>query len=266
MDLKTGKEKFSYLIENKNNKYNHTVFIKEINDQLVIAGNYYKYDKNQEYDMTDNLGFYKIVLNEEGKEISKSYSGWNNFKNFGIESDGKIDKNYRLSTKDLFIFKDGSIGILTEKLSPSRKGIGRFIPLPIIDDIADVTTKKREETSDLVLFSFDNNFTSQKIHTIKKEYSKGYSHDYLYSQYIKNDTGIVFFFQDKNNDKKDRNKWTLGINTFINGELKEEKIPMASSKEGYDITPIYAKEGYILLYEQNKKDKYNQLRLEKLNY
>jgi hypothetical protein len=57
----------------------------------------------------------------------------------------------------------------------------------------------------------------------------------------------------------------LGINTIINGKLSEEKIPLTAKKK-YSIYPQPAKEGYIMLREYNEKDKYNQIRLEKLNY
>ncbi len=36
-------------------------------------------------------------------------------------------------------------------------------------------------------------------------------------------------------------------------------------KEKYSIDPFPAKEGYIMLREYNEKDKYNQIRLEKIN-
>jgi len=104
--------------------------------------------------------------------------------------------------------------------------------------------------------------------TIIKEKSY-YSSNYLFSQYIKDKTGVVFFYE---NIEKDPNAGIfsngmlmLGINTIIDGNLTEEKIQL-SAKKKYTILPFPAKEGYIMLREYNEKDKYNQLRLEKLNY
>jgi hypothetical protein len=57
----------------------------------------------------------------------------------------------------------------------------------------------------------------------------------------------------------------LGINSIINGKLTQELIPLYQKKK-YEITPMPAKEGYIMLREFNEKDKYNQIRLEKLNF
>jgi hypothetical protein len=77
---------------------------------------------------------------------------------------------------------------------------------------------------------------------------------------------VVFFFRNyAENDETKEKQWFLGINTIIDGQLTQEKIPI-SSKKKYFIAPVPAKEGYIMLQEYNEKDKYNQIRLEKLNY
>ena len=96
------------------------------------------------------------------------------------------------------------------------------------------------------------------------------SGNFLFSQYIKDQTGAVFFFYDvvresSLNSFNSTQKIFLGINTILSGKLTEEKIPL-SAKKKYSIHPHQAKEGYIMLQEFNEKDKYNQVRLEKLNY
>jgi hypothetical protein len=90
--------------------------------------------------------------------------------------------------------------------------------------------------------------------------------DYLFAQYLNDDNDLVFFYRDfqKDDETKQRN-WNLFINTFIGGVFKQEMIPI-SSKKNFIIFPYVAKEGYILLQEFNKEGKYNQIRLEKLNY
>ena len=78
---------------------------------------------------------------------------------------------------------------------------------------------------------------------------------------------MVFFYKDylKDDETKDKN-WNLYINTIINGKFSQEQVQISSKEDKYFIYPYIAKEGYILLNEFNKKDKYNQIRLEKLNY
>jgi len=111
-----------------------------------------------------------------------------------------------------------------------------------------------------------NDFTPGSVNIIKKDMSYS-SSDYLFSQSIKDDTGVVFFYSDaiKNPGGFEVKDVILGINTIIDGKLTEEKISLYSKKK-YAIEPSPAKEGYIMLHEFNEKAKYNQIRLEKLNY
>ena len=75
----------------------------------------------------------------------------------------------------------------------------------------------------------------------------------------------MFFYKDNQKDDKTKEKnWNLFINTLIDGKFNQEQIPI-SSKENI-IYPYVAKEGYILMQEYNEKEKYNKIRLEKLNY
>lgn len=262
LDPTNGKKKYEYIFENTRSKYNHTLISKEINNQLIICGSYSKFLKNSNFNLEKNLGFFKIVLDNNGKEIFKKYSQWNEFnKQIEIDKNGRVEKNFRLLPTSFYIFKDGTISILTEKYKPEKNGI--WLPIPIIGEITQGVTKANRKTTDFILFSMDKDFNFKSVKTIQKELTKGYSHDYLFSQYIKNDTGIVFFFIDYLKSEK---KWILGVNTIINGKIKEEKIPIYSKEDKYTIFPIKAKEGYIILNEYNEKEKYNQIRLEKINF
>ena len=111
----------------------------------------------------------------------------------------------------------------------------------------------------------DTAFALQTINTIKKDLTKYNSSDYLFSQYIDDESGAVFFYDNvvKGDKSKDKSV-VLGITRIKNGEIVEERIPIFS-KEKYSIDPFPAKEGYIMLREYNEKDKYNQIRLEKIN-
>jgi hypothetical protein len=52
----------------------------------------------------------------------------------------------------------------------------------------------------------------------------------------------------------------------LNQKYSYEEIAISSRKEKFSIDIFPAKEGYILMREYNEKEKYNQVRLEKLNF
>jgi len=251
LDLQSGKEKYKYVLEKAGSEYSHTMRVKEIDNKLYITGNYSPYKKT-DFTLDQNLGFYKIVLNENGTEIERKYTQWSDFANqIEVDEQGRVEKNFRLKPIKYFFFKDGSISVLTEKYKFDAFWTG----LP--------------KTTDYVLFNMKKDFTPGEVNTIKKELSH-YSAEFLFSQYIKDQTGVVFFYYDVVKDPNatlfnNTPNLLLGINTIINGKLTEEKIPLTAKKK-YSIYPQPAKEGYIMLREYNEKDKYNQIRLEKLNY
>ena len=251
LDMQTGKKKYEYVLENSESEYSHTLRAREIDNKLYIAGNYSPHSKT-DFSLDQSLGFYKIVLDENGKEIENKYTTWSDYNpQLEVDKKGRVEKNYRLKPIRHFFFKDGSISILTEKFKLDNWNSGA------------------PKTTDFVLFNMKPDFTPGDINTIKKEVSY-YSGNFLFSQYIKNETGAVFFFYDVVKDPNasifsTTQNLFLGINTIINGKLSEEKIPLTAKKK-YSIFPHPAKEGYIMLREYNEKDKYNQVRLEKLNY
>jgi len=171
-----------------------------------------------------------------------------------VDDKGRLEKNFRLRPTKTFFFNDGTISVLTEKYRPQKN-----VPFAVID----------AKSSDYVLFNMDKDFVVRDVETIKKAELSGVDYlgsDFLFSQTIKDGNGAVFFFQNyaKNDETKEK-QWFLGINTIIDGQLIQEKIPI-SSKKKYKIKPVPAKEGYIMLREYNEDEKYNQIRLEKLNY
>lgn len=262
LDATKGEKKFEYILENNKSEYSHTLYVKEANKQLILTGNYSKYSKKTDFNLEKNLGYYKIVLNETGKVVSKKYTQWEEFKSkIDVDKNGKVESNYQLRPIQFFIFNDGSISILTEKYKPAKEGI--YLPIPILGDITKLATTSRQKTTDFILFNMDASFNNKSISTIHKELSKGYISDYLFSQYIKNDHGVAFFFIDYLKSDK---TWILGVNTIIDGKLKEETITIYSKEDKFTILPMVAKEGYIMLREYNEKEKYNQIRLEKINY
>ncbi len=250
LDMETGKVKYEYVLENTGSEYSHTLRAKEIDNQFVLAGNYSPYKKT-DFTLDQNLGFYRIKLDENGKEIEKTYTKWDDFADkIEVDKRGRVEKNYRLKPLRYFFMKDGSVSILTEKYKFDTFGSG----MPKI--------------TDYVLFNMKPDFTPLNVNTIKKQVSYYYS-NFLFSQYINNENGVVFFYYDVDNKKtsifSNNTSIQLGINTIIDGKLTEEKIPLNAKKKFY-IQPYPAKEGYIMLREYNEKEEYNQIRLEKLNY
>jgi len=260
LELKTGKKRYETVLEDKNSKYNHTISAKEINGKLLITGNYSPYKKNYFFRLSQNLGYYKLVLDENGQEVSRQYSNWSDFATFiKVSQNGRVKSNFRLNTKSILIFKEGAISLITEKYIPSGNVLW-FLPF------INAFTDRVEETTDMVLINFDEKFQLQSVNTVKKDVSYVYNNDYLFSQYTNNEEGGVFFFKDfTKNAETGKTEWMLGINSYMKGVFSEEKIPIYS-KSKYLIDPLPAKEGYIMLREYNEKEKYNQVRLEKLNF
>ncbi|MBA5629621.1 DUF6770 family protein [Moheibacter lacus] len=247
LEMETGQKRFKYELENKNAAYSHSVNIRYFGDKIYIVGNYSPYSKD-DFNWMKNLGIYQVVLDQNGNEITRKYHPWSEIaKNMEANKYGVVEKGYYLSPKKFFIMKDGSFVYLAEKF----KGVN-----------SNYTSTK---TLDFVLFNFDNEGNFKENHTIEKDKTKWAQNDYLFHQYIKDNSGVVFFFRDhkKDGETKDKN-WVLGINTVINTEFKQELVPMSS--DDFFIQPIPAKEGYILLREFNKKSEFDQLRLERLNY
>jgi len=245
LDLQTGKVKYEYMFENTKSEYNQTLKIHDFDDKLIITGNYSPY-KTTGFKLDDNLGFYRIILDEKGEVLEKKYTTWNDFSSvMEINKKGRIKGNYYLIPTKCFFFKNKSVSILNEKYKY---------------DFLNSTYKLTE----FILINMKNDFTPDSIYTIKKNESN-LSSNYLFSRYIKDNTGVVFFYNDViKGPSYDIKDVILGINTLIDGKLTEENISIYSKKK-YSIEPFPAKEGYIMLHEYNEKAKYNQIRLEKLN-
>lgn len=247
LEMSTGNEVFKYELENKNSDYSHNVNIRYFGEKVFIVGNYSPYSK-EDFNWKKNLGIYQIVLDKNGNELSKKYYPWAEIAgNLDANKYGVVKKGYSLTPMKFYIMKDGSFAYLAEKFKDNSATIG----LP--------------KSSDFVLFNFDKNGKFVQNFVIEKDKTKWAKNDYLFHQYIKDNSGVVFFFRDYKKDDETRDKnWVLGINTILNGEFRQEVIPISS--EDYFIQPIPAKEGYILLREFNKKNKFDQIRLERLNY
>ncbi|MDR2205410.1 MAG: hypothetical protein LBE36_04565 [Flavobacteriaceae bacterium] len=216
---------------------------KIFDDKIVIIA--------RNFQGTDDIGLVRMIVNKTNFNVD--------FKTIEYEKDfkpflPKLKKNsyefsdgYILRTKDFFFMEDGSIGILMEKYK--NKGYA-------------------SETKDLYCAFLDKDFKVTDIKVFEKEKTKyAYANDdYLFSQYLNDGKDVVFFYRDLQKDTKTKDKnWQLFINTFIDGKFKQEQVQI-SEKDKYVTFPYVGKEGYILLREYNEKDKFNKIRLERLNY
>ncbi len=212
------------------------------NNQLVFL----TLDKTEKGKLND--GYRKLIIDiKTGDLIMDHTLSLQDAKSFlEIKKNNKLKKGYELRRRDYTIHDDGSMVILFEKYKPAKNN---------------VLYTTQSKSTDIVLFNINKNFKLTDAKSFEKDKTKGYHNDYLFSQYLNEGKGSVYFFQDY---KKDEKSWKLGIVKSINNTISFEEIPISEKKE-YSIYPYVAKEGYILLREFNKKDKYDQIRLEKLN-
>ena len=251
LDIKTGSVVHDKKLESPNNEVLDNILglngidnSKMFDDIIVLLGRNYK-EKNA----VQNTGFARLVINKKTFEIEANYLTYEkDLKKFipKLDKYGGVENGYSLVPKDLFFLKNGSIGILLEKYKPAGQHTA-------------------SKTTDLVYLYTNKDFSVNGVQVFEKEKTKWVHSDYLFSQYLNDGKDVVFFYKDKQKDDVTRDKvWNLFINTLIDGKFNQEIIPI-SSKDNV-IFPYVAKEGFILLQEFNKKDKYNNVRLERLNY
>ncbi|WP_343611595.1 hypothetical protein [Chryseobacterium oranimense] len=250
IDMKTGKEASNKPIEgtltdntlDNIDSYGRLDNDKTFDDKVVLLG--------RNLDKFETIGYARMMVNKTDFTVD---TRWINFvpdlKTFlpKINTSGIVENGYMLQTKDMYFMNDGSVGILTEKYKPE----GQY---------------SAPKTTDLVYIYTDKDFKIKNVQVFEKEKTKWVNSDYLFSQYLNGGKDVVFFYRDYQKDEVTRQKkWNLFINTVIDGKFKQEIIPI-SEKDNYAVIPYVGKEGYILLREYNEKEKFNKIRLEKLNY
>ena len=252
LDMKTGKEVVSKPISGLSDDTvdNITSFSsttrsldndKTFDDKIVMVGRNFENKKG--------VGFARLIIDKNTFEVTtKKINYTTDLSSYipKIDQFGYVEKSYHLQPRDVFFLKDGSVGILLEKY---KIDFNYGVP----------------KTTDLVYIFTDKDFKVKGTKIFTKEKSLATS-DYLFSQYINDGNDVVFFYRDLQKDKETKEKnWKLFINTLINGTFKQEVVPI-SEKDSYTVLPYVGKEGYILLREFNEKEKFNKIRLERLNY
>lgn len=261
VNMQTGKEVHKKQIQDPENalprifdfptiSYGELYNKQRFEDKIVIVGRTASNTLNYKNALFSGLS--RLMIDKKTFDARVSLLTYKECKKFlpslnGMGMMGSIGSMFILDPRDIFFFPDGRVGILFEKYKPASQ----YTP---------------SLTTDLVLIYTDQNFKPAGAKVFDKARTKQQHTDYLFSQNINGGKDIVFFYRDYQKDDENRHKhWNLFINTFIDGKLNQEMIPI-SSKKDFFIIPYIAKEGYILLREYNKKAKYNQIRLERLNY
>ncbi len=236
-NINTGDKIFDYLLENDNSKYFHNITTRIYNDTIYIAGQYYNPKKTGIY--VDMLGFFRIVLNNRGEEISKKYVPWNEIQTleYSMSPEGKVNKSKWLMCQSSLIMSDGSVSFVNNEI-------------------------KNFYYENALVINFDKDFNRKNIAKIEKTRNST-SNGFLYTQYQNNYKSALICYHDKIKGGGEV-KSNLLITTVSEYGVNTERIPILEKKE-FTIIPIPAKEGYIMLHEYNKKEKYNQIRLERIN-
>ncbi|UJH67680.1 hypothetical protein [Allomuricauda sp. SCSIO 65647] len=166
---------------------------------------------------------------------------------------GAIGGNYKLNPIASFVNQDGSVYILTEEYKSAYNVLWGY------------TVNKNK---DFFLIRTTPDFTLESIDRIEKDKSKYAYTDFLFWQRLSNENNdIAFFYTDKRQGEEEKQKYRiLGVCTIIDGEFNREELTIESRSEEFVIVPSVAKRGYIMLHEFNKKEDYNAVRLERLNY
>ena len=259
LDLNTGKKTLDYPIDSVNSETYHQSYMKQIGDTIAIFGRYFdnpELKKSKYY-----KGYYRILLDKNGIEINRKYQTWKDISNdkISITEESKIN-NTRSSfvLSSVFMFNDGSFSFVGQEYKRRSDALAALYGLSL-----GILNFDKAYSKDLFFFNFDKNFEFSNSERI--EMNKVYKdNNMLFTQYHYNNMAAIVCHSNKKG-KEHNNEYELVINTIKNNTLHTERIPI-TSKKNYVIIPRPAKDGYIMLNEYNTNEKYNQIRLEKLNY
>jgi hypothetical protein len=245
-NIKTGEVNFIYTVKSDDDANVYDFELKKYNNAIYLNGTYQNATKFSTSATSQYFGWVHIALNEKGKELNRNLVSYLQADSVRIKNKLPHINFSDLTSIEEYQFKNGSGAYLLEKTSNTARG--KYI------------------LGDFWLIIFDENFRINQVHHIDKHDYLSFESSYLFGQYLNDNNDLVFFIKDKKKSPEtNKMTWSLGINKIINGKYEYEEIPLGSKNEDFQIFPYIAKEGYILLREFNEKEKYDQLRLEKLN-
>lgn len=253
LDTKTGKELFklpikgTYLLERENvylkdgKIYEWGRFFEE--EKKLLYHQKYLYATYEEYEKK-SLGVFQRIIDIKSAQLTKDkYVKYSEFPTLEINENGKVKNDGFLSFQKCTSNPDGTFMILAESYWQKHQ---------------------YRAYNKLFTFLLDKDFNPIKTTEYEVKRTKGYKYDF--SQRLPNKTGRAYFFFDKTDDKD----LELNILNYYYKSQKEtvQKMPLTNDESSIAIFP--AKEGYIGIAEYfknpEKKGKYMEIRLEKLNY
>lgn len=257
IDKNTGKLKYEMKLDDSK-KFHHIKKIDFNENTIVVYSAFQKANKDYYFDSTEIEGFYKTVFDRtNGKEVSKDYFIWDAFKNkFAFKGQyGEIEDYGYLHFIDFKTVSNGNTIAYAEGFKPqnSTKILDAYV-MEFDSKMNIIQLKKIEKTI---------NALNAKVWG--KEIEKHYAFDYIYSQNIGKDNFSFFYTDNEKTGSAGRSNpsWVLGIVTYVDGQFDTQKITL-TTKNG-SITPIRAKNGYVLLKEIFDDNKNSEIRLEKIN-
>lgn len=259
LDINTGQKSAEYCIQTDTTQYFHSLNFRQLGDTIAIYGRHYhnpKLNKGSYYN-----GCYRILLDRNCREIDKDYNTWADVstpENM-ISNKLKINKTRKgLALNTMLMFEDGSLVVVNRAYKTQSVVASLFFAFSLGIINVDAAYYK-----DLYFININKNFEPAGIATVPMNKSMYLSDNYLFSQYHANNMAAVVCYKNQIKTGIDFES-ELVINTIKNNEVMTERIPLTSANK-YLIIPNPAKDGYIMLNEYNEKDKYNQIRLERLN-
>lgn len=260
IDITNGKQKFEINFSSTQ----EILDVEEIlfrENEVVFITSIYDYNKKGTYYRDERRGIAKITLDRTtGKQISRNDLKWSGLASkLDIDEKGRIKEEGFLHFLEFKILQDGKIIAIAEGYKPEASS----------------------KILDMYAFTFSTDFKMidfLKIDKVKNKISKIDAYgdylesigafDYMYSQQLNKDN-YLFFYSDNEKEgffARKKPNWILGIVSFVDGKFETQKVQL-TTKNG-QIYPSIAKKGSILLFEtfNDKEDKNNEMRLEKIDY
>ena len=242
LDSKTGKELFFTEVSNQ---YTLTTdYTSIVGDKVYIGGRFFKENKEGLYLSDESYGIYQTVYDiKTNQTVLNRYVKYEEFTDLKINKTGKVRGDGRLTFQKFSINPDGTNFVLAEAYWQKQE---------------------YRAYTHLYTFMLDKDFKPLTTTEYEVKRTKGYKYDF--TQRLPNKTGRAYFFFDKNDDKD----LELNILNYYFKSQKQIVQKMPISNEESTIAVFPAKEGYVGIAEYfkkpEKKGKYMEIRLEKLNY
>ncbi|MFY8126854.1 MAG: DUF6770 family protein [Chitinophagaceae bacterium] len=250
----------------------------EASGNLIMAATYY--DEEDDIAKDYGLGIAVYTLQKNGSVINANYNSWQKdfAKYLPLNDKGKLESTGFLSIQDIQKTQDGKLIIAAEGYKRKFDGLGTFMKLA-----GGSGNFTKVVITDLVMIELDADYKVKKATIYPKKEFTGFAHpaadyysqhtialllksigsfDYAFTSKSKDNSSISFCYYDW--EKTDNYKGgTFNAIKYSNNKFTTDKIQLNSKAKYLSVLP--AKQGYVGIYEYNKKEKKITFRLEKLN-